>query len=569
MRLICGCFVLLVACSFPTFSQQTYSSQQREISYDLWRVRSQTITEDLLKDAADFSPSGRAVLWTRLAQRWWWDDPEKARSWLLKSIEVVEAVPNKENPSERSQRLATTRLLLRIVTPLDQKLSARLVAVLSDDAEHMADPERGANADGLIEAAISIVERDPVRAVELGVLALRMGHTSAWLISSLRSKNARLGDSLLAQTMEAARQTLDTGLIISLSRMIFLDSMQPGAPKPALPDEMRTELLKLDLAFLQANPINLQNRDSVCANVSYFIVPVMVHFERLLPQQAAIARQAANGCQSSYPPARQHMEDALRGQSLDTVDALLKAGDEAHDLKVQTVYHYRAAALAKEQNDLDRALKILDSMSPAEREFAGGSWEAYRWDWAALAALRHFKSGDVYGMRLIINAAPADLQLYVKLAFVRQLPDKRDKDIDPTLEFLGDVRAGLPRSSLSDAEKSAGYVSLLPLVIKFQPTDATAVLKEMVAAINRAEQANDKNTGNNGNNSLSGSEFLRNLPASLLEMDEYTVKEAVASINSSSTRAEVRLELLGGCIQRMRSSKKGSPNAPSAVSRGE
>ena len=151
-------------------------------------------------------------------------------------------------------------------------------------------------------------------------------------------------------------------------------------------------------------------------------------------------------------------------------------------------------------------------MSTESREFTGGTWEAYRWDWAAISALRHFKSGDVYGMRLILNAVPTDLQPYAKMAFVDRLPTNRDKETDPTLEFLSDARTGLRRTSLSDGEKSVGYFGLLPLTLKYQPTEATAVLKEAVAALNRAEQAKDKNTGNNDASSLSGSGVLKESP---------------------------------------------------------
>ncbi|HYU97599.1 MAG TPA: hypothetical protein VE977_02110, partial [Pyrinomonadaceae bacterium] len=256
MRLILFCGLIVAMLPGSAFAQEAASAQQRRALADLWLVRSQTITEDLIKDASGFTPSGRALLWARLGQQWWRDDPEKARGWILKSIEIVEAVPNRENPAERNLRLATARLLLSIVAPLDQKLSKRLIAVLSDNAERAGEAERRANAEGLVEAAISIVDKDPQRAAELGAIALRIGRPIpiAWLVFRLRSRDARLGDALFAQTIEVARQTLDFELINSLSHSIFPESMQPGAAKPALPDEMRTELLKLDLAFLQANP---------------------------------------------------------------------------------------------------------------------------------------------------------------------------------------------------------------------------------------------------------------------------------------------------------------------------
>jgi hypothetical protein len=416
--LLCGLFIAVL--SGAAFAQEAASAQQRGALADLWLVRSQTITEDLVKDAASFTPSGRALLWARLGQQWWRDDPEKGRVWVLKSIDTVEAVPNRENPAERNLRLATARLLLNIVAPLDQKSSKRLIAILTDDAERLGETERRANAEGLVEAAISIVDKDPQRAAELGAIALRIGRPTpiAWVILRLRSRDVKLGDALFAQTIEVARQTFDVELINSLSHVIFPESMQPGAAKPALPDEMRTELLKLDLAFLQANPITAENRDNICISVVSFIAPVLGQFEHLFPQQAPIARQSVNHCQSKFPLAQQRVDEALNNQPLNTVEALLKAGDDVEDLKVRTVYQYRAASLAKEKNDFERALKIMDSISTEGREFMNGAWELIRIDWTVQSALSCYKSGDVYGMRFVINAAPADLQPLVRIGFV-------------------------------------------------------------------------------------------------------------------------------------------------------
>jgi len=105
MRFILACLLFVASCSLPVFTQQTGSAQQGEVSYHLWRVRSQTITEDLIKDAPDLTTSERALLWARLAQRWWRDEPEKAYSWMLKPIEMVEAIPNKEATNNKQAKI--------------------------------------------------------------------------------------------------------------------------------------------------------------------------------------------------------------------------------------------------------------------------------------------------------------------------------------------------------------------------------------------------------------------------------------------------------------------------------
>ena len=77
-------FLIIVALSKFGFAQKD--------ARELWLVRSQNITTDLLKDAADLSSMQRAVVWGRLGQRWWREDPARARTWITNAIEVVEQV---------------------------------------------------------------------------------------------------------------------------------------------------------------------------------------------------------------------------------------------------------------------------------------------------------------------------------------------------------------------------------------------------------------------------------------------------------------------------------------------
>jgi len=546
-------------------------AQQRNTAYDLWRIRSQAITAELIKDSSDLIPTQRAVVLAALAEKWWQDDPEQARSFVGRALDIVEAVPNKENADERERRLRAVRAILKIVTPLDRKYTERLIAVLSNDAEEQAKIKSTANTDGLIEAAMLLVEKNPQQARDLGSLSLRLGRSTqiTSLIAKLRSKDLRLADSLFAETVAAVRQSLDRDLLYSLAYLAFPVSMKNTASVGVPPDNLRAELLKVDVIFLQSNPINPENKNVNCISVASFIAPVLDQFEHLLPQQAAVVRQSVNLCQSLNPLMGQSGDDALHGEPLNTVDDLLKAADEAKDVKISTVYRYRAAALARQHNDFEKALKILDEMSTEAREFMGGSWEAYRSEWAITAALARLKTGDVYGMRRIIDEVPDGLQILTKIGFLRQLPDKRDAETDPTVEFLNDTLKSLPSSALSDSDKSAAYFALLPVVIEFQPTSASVVLKEGVAALNRIERANTQNANDDQGSTLLEGEFSKNLPATLFEMDESVVSEAVSSINSRSLRVKLRLELLTVCLDRLRSAKRPMVNKTETGPKGE
>ena len=557
VRLECVCVMAILMMATPvTFGQENKSARTRSPARTLWLVRSQSITEELIKDASDLPPSARALLWARLGELWWQEDREKARSWLYRAVAIVEAVPNREGSDERRQRLDTARGLLQIIAPLDPEISKKLFSILDGRGEEEARDERETNADAIIQAAISLVDKNPERAAEMGALALRIGTPSdiASLIFALRSKDTRLSEALFSQALAAARQTLAPEPLHSLTRAGFPTESQIKTRMPELPDPLRRELLRVHITYLEANQITPENRNSICAGVISFILPVVAQIDRLLPEQGAFARQSVTRCQSISPLAQQRVDDSLRQQPLRTIDDFLKAADDANDSKVRTVYRYRAAALAKEKKDYDRALKILDSMSKEAREFMDGSWEAYRWEWAARSAINHFNNGEIFEMRKIMEEVPINLQPLAKLAFISYLPERRNKEADPTLEYLNDGRTGLGRSNLKDSDKNGWYFGLLELTVKYQPDLAIAVLNETVAVLNKAEKtrsADDKQTPESLLEPIS-----KNFSATLLEMDEFAVAKAISSISSLDMRVRVRLDLLQACLTRLSGSTK-------------
>lgn len=558
MRFTVAFFLILAMNPVFGFPRHISPEPQTDSAYELWRVRSDTITDDLLKDATALSPTRRAVLWARLARQWWRHDKRKAGKWINDAIEILEYVPNMENPEEQRRRLSTARLLLQIVAPLDRDLGKRLVMIFTKDIESSTEAERGSNVEGLLNAAVSLVDHDPKRAAELGTLALRLGTPNdiAPLLFALRRKDAKLADDLLVQALAVAKRSLPAAFLNSLVYAAFPAQMGLGSNIAAPPDSLRAELLQMTAAFINANPINAENQSEICAGIGAFVAPLLIEFDRLAPQQSVVVRHAINRCQSLSPLAQQRMADASSDVPLNTVEALLKAAADANDMKVRTVYEYRAALLAKENKDYDRALKILDGMSKESREFMGGSWEAYRWEWAAFSALDHYKRGELQEMNLVLNEVPRDLQPYAKAAFVDRRPDKKAEG-DPSLQFLSDARVGLRRSSAPESEKYSWYFALLRLIVKYQPTEAAEALREAIASLNRALQASDAKVQPN---TLDTTELSKTLPASLLEMDEFTVKEALGSVTAVETRAQLRLELLETTLQRMKDARQPKPN---------
>jgi hypothetical protein len=223
-------------------------------------------------------------------------------------------------------------------------------------------------------------------------------------------------------------------------------------------------------------------------------------------------------------------------EPLNTIDGLLKAAEETDVSSVRTHYQYRAAQLAKDGGDYDRAIKILDSMNDESRQIMQGSWDAYHWDWAASWALDHFQRGRLMEMNAVLNAVPAKLQPFAKMAFLDRLPATKRLERVPTIQFLNEAATALRKSSISESEKYVWYFGLLKLTMRFQRSEAVGVFKESIASLNRAITDDSK--------FLDTNEFANFVPASLLEIDEFAVKETLASITNLEARTQLRLQLL-------------------------
>jgi len=520
-------------------AQATTLAQNNE--RELWLVRAQNITSDLLKDGADLSSMQHAVLWVKLAQRWWREDPKRASTWIDNAIEIVEQVPNKETPDERETRLETARVLLTIATQLDQKFTKRLLTVLTP-VDKSAEPQGNGNADALIDVAVAVVRDDPKRAADLGALALRTGAPDNLdqLLFQLRRQDPKLADDLFVQALAVARQSPKSMLTNALMYLAFPVQRGMPADTPIPPEPLRVELLQIYVSMITDSMAGDEKQNLTCGIVSW-LAPVFTEFERLVPKQWPIVRQAINQCQSASTLVHQILDDATRSQPLNTVEALLKAAADEKDMQARTVYKSRAANLAKEHNDYELALKILEDMAKDEREFMGETWESLRWNWAADGAIEHYKAGRFREMNLLLDSTPSELQPFAKAAFVTWLPENAVSETAPILQILSDAIKGLRRLNIPVENKYEWYLGVLRATVKYQPLDANAVLKDAIASLNQVKEAHP----------LNQTDWLKWLGGPLVEMDEFVVKDALASITPVPYRAELRLALLDATLKRL------------------
>ncbi len=547
---------LFVCCPLLTLAFSTVSFAQKELRTPrFWRAQAQAITDELVKDAEAFAPIERSILWARLADTWWQDDQERGHAWLQRAVEEVTFSRDQEAPIDRKRRIVALRTLIPIVARRDEQLNTRVVNELlrlTNEKDSQEENIGDANAEALVNAALAIVKVDPRRAAALGSQSLRIGRTNRILalLLQLRQGDSNLADALFKDALNTAQPTHDVQLLSLLVAAAFPKLQEPMYQGPTPSADVRTILLTVLVDGLLSVQDQDRNRASNCG-FAQIVAPLLNEISRAFPQQAINVRIEISKCLDSS----QRIEDALRDQPLQTVDDFLVAADQARTPIKAGLLLVRAAVLASKQNDFNRAIKILDSLSTEQREMLGDGWENVRVSFAIGAAINYCAANNYGGVQQVVAAIPSDLRPFVQIPVADSiLSNKGDRDF--AFALLEEARQRLAKVTQTEAEKSKdrliySYLTLVRLYALIDSINAQYILREAVAAINKTvstETADNETATQNLLEPFS-------LPSSLLEKDPVGTRQAVSSIDLPTCRVVVRLSLLKLSLEKKRSTK--------------
>lgn len=517
-------------------------------------VRARDLSQDLSADAAGLSPHDRALLWARLGEVWWTDERERARALMAKAVEEVEVASESEDKISRARRLAAARALLSVVGARDRNLGERLAAVLASrpkSEEATDNKERGQNAEALADAGLEVLDEDPRRAAELGAASLRAGtsYKLGYLLSRLYKKDAGLAVSLFKEALAAARASRRSDLLRVLAGEAFPNRLYfPPSLTPIFPEEIQVATLSLMAENLLRASASAEEDGEVCS-VAWTAVSLVEEFTALLPQQAPAVRVVINRCRQQMDGAAgRHMDGKVDAQKLKTADDYLRAAADAKDERVRNLYLGQAAYVAYSSGEPDRAIEIVEGMDSNLREEMKETWEAWRWEFAAASAVKHFKGGDRQTVRKVLDAVPPKLRAAAVLSFLEQLAESNARDF-PT-EMLGEARA--LAAKYENPETGFFLLALARLYAAYVPADGPLVFGEAVAAVNRQWRSRPAGASATSHEWPEYPWAAIALSVPLIEADEPGVTSAAADIEDRLTRARVRLGLLGALLEKRR-----------------
>lgn len=522
---------------------------------NVWLTRSELITDDLLADGASLSEFDRALLFGRLAEMWWTLKPEAARAWLKKSVELLKPPSDliAEDESTRRKRFIAIGALNTIAVRLDKSLSDQLVSQISAEQGPLS-------AEALVEAAKVVLENDPKRAAELASASLRVGRTNHFytILWRLRTVDSKWADALFREALSLARATSDAQLFDALVGAAFINKEFPGAAAAAAPEELQLEVLASLASALGRQGTTPHQQIEIC-RLAPIAAPLLDEFWRLSPAEVNSVRDAVQRCQALQSGGvRRQISDQISERPLKDVDDFLKAANETRDRQAAVSYLFRAAYLASQEKEFDRAISILDGMSSQDLASSGNqkAWDSARMAFATSGALAYLKHHDFYSMRRLIADTPGRLRPFVQVQVAEKMA--ADGYRADAIELMRDAREGLPKTEPSDSVYH--YLNLTYLCAKLIPSDALTTLIDAVKAINTAHRLRDTQQQKE-----SVTEVWRVIPMpdSLMELNDQGVRTTLSSVDSPTMRVALRCGLLSSALARVKAGNKSQGGAPS------
>ena len=162
------CVFLLVIAAAAAHSQESTPE------VNPWTERTRLLTEDLLSDTKALDTFDRALLWGRLAEVWWQQDPQRARSWFVNGLKLVGS-SSANDKADQACRLVAVRTLLSISAAKAPEFNEQLTAILTKHVDRKDPDQTRENATAFVEAGLAVLATNPAEAGRLGAESLKLG----------------------------------------------------------------------------------------------------------------------------------------------------------------------------------------------------------------------------------------------------------------------------------------------------------------------------------------------------------------------------------------------------------
>jgi hypothetical protein len=554
---------LLLLFNFTIFAQ---ASNKENVNLQLWRLRAETITNNLLKNQNQLKALDKAYLLARLGDLWWQTDKTQANSYFEKSVGTLSFYTFKSDAEEDKKFLPTARKVLLLVGNRNPKQAKRLTEILSE-TENLEPANKDDNAEAIIDFALQIVKAEPQKALELGNLAFKIAQPDNFykLYWELRRNSPAAADKFFKTAFLSALASPNPQIVSNLKYAVFPEIAFPEPKAEILsPNPIKIETLNFfaDYVHQQQTKFTFKTIPSCEAEASV-VAPLKSQFTLLLPQKTQVIEQAVSVCLAAQSQANQNLvTSGIAAGVKNNIEELLSLADEAKDEpKLRNYYLMRAASIANDQKKYKIAVDILDGMSKEERAIDAEYWEDLRVTVAAGFAYQQFQEQNTGGAIRALEAVDTESRAFAKVGFALKISPKDLSAREFSLEKIREARADFIKSEKPFAQKAGYWLQIIKLYSNYQLySEASETFREIVKAFNNS-LSDDKAQIYDGFERVNSV-----ISVSLLETQDNQILESVNLLKDDSSRMKAGFALLKLSLKEYETLKQAVPKAKPANS---
>ena len=529
----------------------------------LWHDRAMSFTGAATDDGWRI-PRLRSVLNARLADAWWKIDPQRARPWLEEAIDGVLHSSPKEPEELHKQRLQSAQIVFEIADRYDRENANKILAMLMDEAgKETSDSDSQISsevANSIFQTAVDSADQNDVQRVEqLGNRLVELhdpGGNLSGVIFQLSIKNPAAAETYFIGALDTAATANDYYSVWDLVQYILpVDSQLPPPSQGA-----KEQAIRVAGQMLTQVPQNAQQAETYCQ-----AAPLLA--ERMLPllpaAQQGLTQAALQNCQNSSDDGK----TKSNSHNCDTADDCLARAALATSPEESAAWKTHAARHARHEKDLSRAVDIMLSFTPEEKE-ADAIWDADYLNFCFEALQQLYKLRDSNKIQQMLDRSPDEVRPGVMLHFAAVLSG--NKDVPYATSMLTGARASLEKHAV---QNPIVYIELLSLYTRLLPDDAPQALSFAIAGFNQISYPDfEKERAKNKKKLLfrwgKPGERLEpiRIDGAMVDKDEPYVTAALKTVEDPETRIAFRLTFLRYSLKQYEKELNKKPRVSSVKS---
>jgi hypothetical protein len=398
-----------------------------------------------------------------------------------------------------SPRVGLQSEVLKLAARRDPDLAETLIGSLKEARGDDSTPPDGADSGGgpglYLEAAMSIADTNPHRAVRLAETGLGGGINPSVLsvLYALRRSNRAQADALYRSVLAAARRDSGhTSVNFTVLASYALPDFSRGGPPPPdgeAADPLVVELLDfafetyMGLAFpAPAAPGGAEARPPAAPNPIDYMTgqKLLPYFTRYRPEKAVQFRASLETIAGRLKQ-NSLMESVQRLSQAGSADELEKQADSVKDSFQRDLLYFRAALTASGAGEFERALSLAGKVSG--EDFRGGLESVIRFQ----ASSELLAKGEIDSSLRYAEAMSDVRQRAFQLAKIARTLLGRN-NAPRASEVLTEAEKTLARAK-DGSEKAQALLIITEVRMRLDPTQGMESMEGTVKAFNEADAA--------------------------------------------------------------------------------